>query len=298
MDNNQPDKLCQEFADILGATPGVVNGVCTATKFRTNLHPIVLGRRAESFMFVPQAFSYENIDKNGRALCLGETVILEEEINPFLSVLRRHGIIVTAIHNHWLFDEPRLMYMHFEAIDEPLNFARNVRDALDVLTTREIGGRHHFGFGRGFGMNRHHGHDGGEELCEEFHQILGGMSTFENGVCTVMRARTNIRPTVLGRRGQSFLLIPQMFTFESLERDGTALCSGESVILEEEFNPLASKLRQHGIFITAFHNHWLFDEPRLMYIHFLKIDEPICFADAVKDSFRVLTTETISCEKG
>jgi hypothetical protein len=245
-------------------------------------------------MFVPQAFSFENIDRDGRALCLGETVLLQEDVNPFVSRLREHKIIVTAIHNHWLFDEPRLMYIHFESIDEPLSFAEKVRDALDVLTTRDIGGS---GFRFDFGFNRGGSSELAEELCEEFHEILGGMHTFEDGICTVMKSRTNIRPTVLGRRAQSFLLIPQMFTFESLTRDGNALCSGESVILQEEFNPLVSRLREHKIIVTAFHNHWLFDDPRLMYIHFEKIENPIRFAEAVEDAFEVLTTKKIYPEK-
>jgi hypothetical protein len=292
--DNQPNSLCIEFARILDATPSVINGVCTATKSRTNLRPVVLGRRAESFMFVPQAFSFENIDREGKALCLGETVILQEEINPFITRLREDKIIVTALHNHWLFDEPRLMYIHFESIDEPLCFAEKVRDALDVLTDRVIGGkdfRFDFGFNRG-GSSKH-----AEELCEEFHEILGGMHTFEDGICMVMKARTNIKPTVLGRRAQSFLLIPQMFAFESLTRDGEALCTGESVILQEEFNPLVSRLREHNIIVTAFHNHWLFDDPRLMYIHFEKIENPIRFAKAVDDAFEVLTTKKIYPEK-
>ena len=132
-----------------------------------------------------------------------------------------------------------------------------------------------------------------EEVCEEFHRILGGMHTFENGICTIMKPRTNIKPVVLGRRGRSFLLIPQMFTFESMTSDGLALCSGETVLLQGEFNPLISKLRQHDILVTAFHNHWLFDDPRLMYIHFEKIDNPIQFAKDVKDSFRVLTKKEV-----
>jgi hypothetical protein len=45
---------------------------------------------------------------------------------------------VTAFHNHWLFENPRLMYIHFEKIDRPIDFARDVRDALQVLTTREV----------------------------------------------------------------------------------------------------------------------------------------------------------------
>jgi hypothetical protein len=289
--DNQPNKLCMEFARILGATPAVINGVCTATKSRSNLRPVVLGRRAESFMFVPQAFSFENIDRDGNALCLGETVILQDEINPFISRLRKHKIIVTAVHNHWLFDEPRLMYIHFESIDQPLSFARKVSDALEVLTTKPIGNDFRFDFG--FNRNRNRSSVEAEELCEDFHRILGGMHTFEDGVCTVMKVRSNIKPTVLGRRAQSFLLIPQMFVFESLTSDGTALCSGESVILQEEFNPLVSRLREHDIIVTAFHNHWLFEDPRLMYIHFEKIENPIRFAKAVDDAFQVLTSKKI-----
>lgn len=284
MNSVQPSELCQEFARILGATPSVINGVCTATRSRTNLHPIVLGRRAESFMFVPQAFSFENIDREGRALCLGETVILQEEVNPFISVLRENGIIVTALHNHWLFDEPRLMYIHFESIEEPLNFAKKVREALKVLTNKELGGS--LNVFRPSNKNA-------EELCEAFHKILGGMHTFENGVCTVMDSRLNIKPFVLGRRGRSFLLLPQMFVFESLTPDGKALCSGETVILQEEINPFISKLRKHNILVTAFHNHWLFEEPRLMYIHFIKIDNPVNFAKDVKDALGVLTDKVV-----
>lgn len=78
---------------------------------------------------------------DGRALCSGETVILQEEINPFISVLRQHGIIVTAVHNHWLFEKPWLMSMHWESIDKPLSFAKKVRDALSELITREVGVR-------------------------------------------------------------------------------------------------------------------------------------------------------------
>jgi hypothetical protein len=281
---NNPSDLCNEFAEILDSTASVVNDVCLATRSRTNIHPVVLDRRAESFMFIPQAFSFENMDSKGRALCLGETVILQEEINPFLSKLREHGIIVTALHNHWLFDKPRLMYMHFESIDHPLSFARKVSDAMKVLKTRDIReGRRTMNTDLNV-----------SNLCDRFNEILdGAMHTAENGVCIVMDSRTNIKPIVLGRRGRSFLLIPQMFAFESLTRDGRALCSGETVILQSEINPFISKLREHDIIVTAVHNHWLFDKPRLMYMHFESIDEPISFAKKVRDALSVLKTKEV-----
>lgn len=133
-----PSPLCQQFAAILKAQPQVINGVCTASSVRSNIRPIILGKNSKSFLTIPQAFSFESIGRDGRALCLGETVILTAEINPFVSRLRRHGILVTAVHNHWLFTNPNLWYIHFEKRERPLTFARSTRDALDVLTTRIV----------------------------------------------------------------------------------------------------------------------------------------------------------------
>ncbi|KLH97401.1 DUF1259 domain-containing protein [Brevibacillus formosus] len=130
--------LCRRFAEILNAQATVVNGVCTAQTLRTNIRATILGRRSNSALTIPQFHSFESIRENGTALCLGETVILTREINPFISRLRKHGIKVTALHNHWLFTNPNLWYIHYEKIERPLVFARAVRDAQSVLTKKIV----------------------------------------------------------------------------------------------------------------------------------------------------------------
>lgn len=126
-------QLCNEFARILGGEGSVTpEGVCLVQKFR-NIRFTILGRRTRSPLVNPQFFSFEDLDSRGNALNLGETVLLQEEINPLLTELRKKDIIVTAIHNHWLFDEPRAMYMHFESIEPPLEFSRKIRAAFRVL---------------------------------------------------------------------------------------------------------------------------------------------------------------------
>ncbi|NEY72829.1 DUF1259 domain-containing protein [Bacillus mesophilus] len=92
------------------------------------MNATILNRRTRSPLSLPFALSFEN-PKNGRTLNLGETVILQKEINPFISALRKRNILVTALHNHWLFDEPRLMYIHWEKIDNPFEFARDSFEA-------------------------------------------------------------------------------------------------------------------------------------------------------------------------
>jgi hypothetical protein len=130
---NERRDLCQEFARILGGSGSLdENGVCLVQKFR-NINFTILGRETNSPLVNPQFFSFENLDRKGNALNLGETVLLQEEINPLLTELRKRDIIVTAVHNHWLFEEPRAMYMHFESVEPPLQFARKVREAFRVL---------------------------------------------------------------------------------------------------------------------------------------------------------------------
>ncbi|HJV16469.1 MAG TPA: DUF1259 domain-containing protein [Bacillales bacterium] len=123
---------CQQLADIIGGEVIVAAPVCVVQRLR-NINATILGRRTRSPLALPFALSFEN-NKNGRTLNLGETVILQEEINPFLTALRRRGITITAVHNHWLFDEPRLMYMHWENVGDPFEFARNSYKAA-----REVG---------------------------------------------------------------------------------------------------------------------------------------------------------------
>lgn len=126
------DRLCRQFARIVNGSPSVSNGVCFIQRFR-NIPVTILRLRSRSPLVLPTFFSFESLDRQGRALNLGETVILQREINPFISALRKQGILVTALHNHWLFENPRLFYIHFESVENPIVFARKVARALRVL---------------------------------------------------------------------------------------------------------------------------------------------------------------------
>lgn len=118
---------CQRLADIIGGEVITAAPVCVVQRLR-DIKASILGRRTRSPLALPFALSFEN-NVGGSTLNLGETVILQEEINPFLTALRERGLIVTAVHNHWLFDKPRLMYMHWENTGNPFKFARDSFEA-------------------------------------------------------------------------------------------------------------------------------------------------------------------------
>ncbi|MFB5674110.1 DUF1259 domain-containing protein [Paenibacillus terreus] len=121
--------LCDRLAKIVGGTGSITNGACVVQRLRNNLKLKILGRRSKSPLTIPFLLSFESKDSKGNTLNLGETVILEREINPFVSELRKHGIIVTAIHNHWLFQNVCFKYIHWEKVGDPVAFARNSTSA-------------------------------------------------------------------------------------------------------------------------------------------------------------------------
>lgn len=124
---------CAALARIVNGTPAVFNRGCLIQTLRSDLKPHILGRRSRSPLVLPVFFSIEkgngNNSNNG-TLNLGEAVLRQREVNTVMGVLRRHGIIVTALHNHWLFERPRLMYMHWESVMNPVRFLRISKAAL------------------------------------------------------------------------------------------------------------------------------------------------------------------------
>lgn len=123
---------CQKFAQILKAKRDTNPGVCFVVRTRDDIKTKVLGRSTQSPTVLLMAFSFEDVRSNGTALCLGEFVFRQTEVKPFLNAMANKGIRVTAIHNHWLLESPRLIYIHWEAIMEPLRFARISANAMDI----------------------------------------------------------------------------------------------------------------------------------------------------------------------
>jgi hypothetical protein len=81
-------------------------------------------------------------------------------------------------------------------------------------------------------------------------------------------------------------LLPAMgvvtvLNFQPLD-GGKAAITGDFVLTDREMNAVARALRQHGIEVTAIHNHGLMDSPRLFYMHFWSADEPTTLAQGLK----------------
>ncbi|ULT54492.1 DUF1259 domain-containing protein [Neobacillus drentensis] len=162
-------------------------------------------------------------------------------------------------------------FRYVNGVTETSSFGRDQREVEFESSSRTTG--HHFGFES---SSNFRGHESSERMtstnrgevreitaskCQRLADIIGGEVIAAAPVCTVMRLR-DINATILGRRTRSPLALPFMLSFEN-----NGLNLGESVVLQKELNRFIAALRKRGLIVTAFHNHWLFENPRLMYIH-------------------------------
>jgi hypothetical protein len=207
------------------------------------------------------------------AMVMGDLVLLDAEVPAVMSGLFASGLEVTAVHNHLNEMSPHVMYMHYEGRGDAVQLAKGLHTALSASATplasspaqtapvptatgptldskliEQALGRQGRDIGGGvFQITAPRA----EAITEMGHPLLPAM-----GVVTVM----NFQPTGGGR----------------------AAITGDFVLVDQEVNPVARALRQHGIEVTAIHNHGLFDTPRLFYMHFWANDDPAKLAQGLK----------------
>lgn len=118
---------------ILGKT-GKHNGMLLQYSFarKENLH--------DAGMEMPAAMGMAtgiNLQMEGNLVATtGDFVLIADEVNPVIKALTANGIVVTAVHNHMLFDDPRLFMMHFWAVGDPEKISVGLKAALDKTNSK------------------------------------------------------------------------------------------------------------------------------------------------------------------
>lgn len=124
------ESLCCELATILKGEGHVENNICSVMSHRKDLNVRLLGHQIHS---LENMYTFEPVGDTEKYIILSEVVLLENEVPYVASSLYNQGITVSAIHNHWLGDQPHLIYVHFQALMEPLVFAKKVAFILNSL---------------------------------------------------------------------------------------------------------------------------------------------------------------------
>ncbi|HEU4403199.1 MAG TPA: DUF1259 domain-containing protein, partial [Candidatus Polarisedimenticolia bacterium] len=112
-----------------------VEGVYKVTFPRTDVAVTIDGWDLPPFMGLTSWAAFQPT-AGGQAMMMGDLALFQDEVNPVLSALLDNGAEVTALHNHFLFDRPRVFFMHLGGSGSAATLAGAVRAALDRI--REI----------------------------------------------------------------------------------------------------------------------------------------------------------------
>ena len=234
---------------------------------RTDLSVTVKGVPVKAAFALGSYAAFKQV--GDRAMVMGDLVLLDQEVPAVMSGLFSGGLEVTAVHNHLNEMSPHVMYMHYEGHGDAAQLARALRQALSASGT-PLGGPATPPAAGAPPID-----------TKQIEQALGrtgrdmGAGVFQ---VTVPRAEA------ITENGMP--LLPSMgvvtvLNFQAMA-DGKTAITGDFVLIDKEVNPVARTLRQHGIDVTAIHNHGLLDMPRLFYMHFWAVDAPAKLAQGLK----------------
>ena len=123
-------ELAIKVEKIIGVDGSMSGSVFHINVPRNDIHVMAMGAAIPSNMGMNTPLNFQF--SGNRAAINGDFILLPDEVNPVIKVLRANDIEITSIHNHMLDEEPRLIFMHFWANDDALKLAKGLRAALDA----------------------------------------------------------------------------------------------------------------------------------------------------------------------
>lgn len=209
------------------------------------------------------------------AMVMGDLVLTEDEVTLVLTKLQEGGVEQTALHNHVLDERPRVMYMHIQAMGDPVKIAQTIRAALGQSKTP-------FTAPASGDQNQDLGID-----TKQIDQVMGHSGKANGGVYqfSVPRAEEITEgPTTLDTKGP--VIPPSMGVAHAINFQptggGKAAVTGDFVMIASEVNPVIRALRENGIEVTALHSHMLTETPRLFFMHFWANDDALKLARGLR----------------
>jgi hypothetical protein len=207
------------------------------------------------------------------AIVMGDTVVFQDEINPAIDAAFANGIEITALHNHFIFDTPKVYFMHIGGTGDPRNLAAGVKAMWDAI--KEIRAASPQPASRFPGPTVRPGTVNAGPL----ETILGGTAATSNGVAKFSWPRTGSMHGVDigGSMGLS--------TWAAFSgTDDLAAVDGDFIMTANEVQPVLHALRGAGINIVSLHNHMNTEEPAFYFTHFWGKGSAADLANGIKSA--------------
>lgn len=197
------------------------------------------------------------------ALVMGDTVVFRDEVDAAIDAAFAHGLEVTALHNHFFYDEPQVYFMHVAGEGDPAVLARGVKAMWDAI--REVRGKSPQPADRFPGPIPQPGE--GRIDPEPIERITGlKAAVLPGGVVKVTAGRE------AAMHGATLGASMGLTTWAALSgADDLAAMDGDFAMSAEEVAPVLRALRQANVHVVALHNHMIGEEPGYSFVHFWSV---------------------------
>jgi hypothetical protein len=242
-------------------------GVFTVRAPRTDLQVTAAGVKMNPAMGLTSYAAF--MKAGGKTMMMGDTTMVEDQVNPVMSVALDNGLEVTALHNHFFWDSPKVMFMHIGGMGDEEKLASAVGKVFAKI--KETSG------GKGETPNADLDPAKTSLDPKNIEGIMGMKGQMANGVYKITIGRTT---KMGGHEVGNAMGINTWAAF--VGSDQQAVVDGDFVMLEKELQPVLKALRGAGINIVAIHNHIETESPRVVFLHYWGVGPTVDLARDLK----------------
>ncbi len=255
----------REAEKVLGVTGQMQEGAMVFSFPRSDIKVVIDGEAVPTALGFGSWTAWKAM--GDEFMVMGDLVLLEGEINPVISALAEAGIKVTAIHNHFIGEVPRIMYMHIGGMGTVSTLAKGIRNALDRTATPKA---QTSASSPALTLD-----------TKRIEEIVGHPGKEGGGVFKIVIGRPGVKMGGVELTASMGLNTWAAFTGMN-ER---AHVAGDVAMTAQEVNYVIRELRRGGIRIAAVHNHMLDEEPRIFFLHYWGTGPAEKLAETVRDAF-------------
>lgn len=192
-------------------------------------------------------------------MLMGDLVLFEDEVNPVLGVLLENGVSVTALHNHFFYDQPKVYFMHIGGEGTLDALAQGVGKAFGKITeiravNAKLGARFS---GKSIPSTS-------KITGKAIEEVLGKPGQAQNGMFKIVIGREVTMSC--GCQATKDMGVNTWAAFAGT--DENAVVDGDFAVLEDELQPILKALHKSGINIVAIHHHMVGETPRMLFLHY------------------------------
>jgi protein-tyrosine-phosphatase len=195
---------------------------------------------------------------DGMDVMMGDLVLTEDEVNPVMSALLQNGLDVTALHNHFFWEQPRIFYMHVHGMGTPADLARRVKPAIDLI---DQAAKQAQGSPPAAPSQTSLAIDGAALAT-----IIGTPGEQTGPVYKITIGRPDINVREHGAAINARMGVNTWAAFAGTDAD--AMVAGDVAMLDNEVTPVLKALRAHGISVVAIHHHMTGVTPAVFFLHY------------------------------